>query len=314
MTEGAHSPPPSLGRAVGLAIAASFLWAMAIILVKMGLEDIPRLTFASLRYFVGAMALLIWRGARTGSVVPSVPRPLWRWLVALGVLMYGIVPATQFISLDLIDATAFNFIFQAGIPLVTALFAGVVLREPTSRFEWLGVVLVAVGMFIFYPAMPRGNELVGLILAAIAAFGIGSSNLLQRLVMRGQSISALDAALVPMALGSVGLFLVSRTVEPFPNLGGEQVVLILVLGVVNTALAFTMWNQAMRTLNALHSSIIASAQVIEVPILALIILGESLTAGRGAGSILVLGGILVVHFSKAAASRPATIDTHSRVG
>jgi len=230
------------------------------------------------------------------------------------VLLYGIVPATQFVSLDLIDATAFNFVFQAGIPLVTALFAGVALREPTSRFEWLGVALVAAGMFVFYPAMPRGDELIGVILAAVAAFGIGSSNLLQRLVMRGQSISALDAALVPMALGSIGLFFVSRTVEPFPDLGGTQILLILVLGMVNTALAFTMWNQAMRTLNALHSSIIASAQVIEVPILALIVLGESLTVGRGIGSILVLAGILAVHSSKAAVARLAVVDMRSRVG
>jgi len=314
MTQGAHSATPSLARAVGLAIAASFLWATAILLVKMGLEDIPRLTFASLRYLVCAVTLLIWRAVRTRSLAPAVPRSLWKWLFALGVLLYGIVPATQFVSLDLIDATAFNFVFQAGIPLVTALFAGVALREPTSRFEWLGVALVAAGMFVFYPAMPRGDELIGVILAAVAAFGIGSSNLLQRLVMRGQSISALDAALVPMALGSIGLFFVSRTVEPFPDLGGTQILLILVLGMVNTALAFTMWNQAMRTLNALHSSIIASAQVIEVPILALIVLGESLTVGRGIGSILVLAGILAVHSSKAAVARLAVVDMRSRVG
>ena len=88
-----------------------------------------------------------------------------------------------------------------------------------------------------------------------------------------------------------------------PDLGSEQVVLILFLGVVSTALAFTLWHQAMRTLNALHAGVIASGQMIEVPIFALVILGESLTAGRGFGSIIVLAGILVVHFSKAAAAR-----------
>ncbi|MCP3996411.1 MAG: DMT family transporter, partial [bacterium] len=246
MTKAAKSSPPSLARAVGLAIAASLLWATAIILVKLGLEDIPRLTFASMRYMVGALTLLIWRIVTTRSPVPRVPSSIWRWLLALGVLLYAIVPAAQFISLDLVDAVTFNFVFQAGIPLVTALLAGAVLKEPTSRFQWLGVVLVVFGIYLFYRVVPTGDEAVGLLLAGVAAVGISGANLLQRKVMKGQQITALDATLVPMTLGSVGLFGVAMIVEPFPTLGGEQVALILVLGVVNTALAFTLWHHAMR--------------------------------------------------------------------
>ncbi len=312
MTKAAKSSPPSLARAVGLAIAASLLWATAIILVKLGLEDIPRLTFASMRYMVGALTLLIWRTVTTRSPVPQVPSSIWRWLLALGVLLYAIVPAAQFISLDLVDAVTFNFVFQAGIPLVTALLAGAVLKEPTSRFQWLGVVLVVFGIYLFYRVVPTGDEAVGLLLAGVAAVGISGANLLQRKVMKGQQITALDATLVPMTLGSVGLFGVAMIVEPFPTLGGEQVALILVLGVVNTALAFTLWHHAMRTLNALHAGVIASGQVIEVPILALLFLGESLAADRGLGSLVVLAGILIVHFSKAALAQSGSRSSRER--
>ncbi|MDJ0663378.1 MAG: DMT family transporter [Acidimicrobiia bacterium] len=303
MSASAVGPAPTLTRAVGLAVAASLLWAAAIILIKLGLEDIPRLTFASLRYVVGAMTLLIWRTATRGRGLPRFTGTTWRWLVALAVLLYAVVPATQFISLDLVDAVTFNFVFQAGIPLVTALLAGAVLREPTSRWEWAGVAVVVIGIFMFYPAVPRGNEATGIIFAVVAAIGIGGSNLLQRIVMRSGEVAAVDAAVIPMTIGSLGLLLLALSVEPFPDLGVRQIVLILVLGVVNTALAFTLWHHAMRTLNALHAGIIASGQVVEVPILAWVILGESLTAGRGFGSIVVLAGILVVHFSKAAAAR-----------
>ena len=303
MTQRSEPSPPSLAKAVGLAVAASLLWALAIVLVKLGLEDIPRLTFASLRYLVGAVTLVVWRLATVRSGVPAVPRSMWRWLLALGVLLYGIVPASQFVSLDLMEAVTFNFIFQAGIPLMTALFAGLLLKEATSHWEWLGVLIVIVGVFMFYPAVPRGDEALGIVLAAIAAIGIGGSNVLQLKVMRGHQISAIDAALIPMTLGSVGLFVFAMIVEPFPDLGAEQVFLILLLGVVNTALAFTLWHHAMRTLKALHAGIIASAQVIEVPIFALVILGESLTTGRIVGSLVVLAGILVVHYSKAAVVR-----------
>lgn len=313
MSGPAAGPAPTLARAVGLAVAASLLWAAAIILIKLGLEDIPRLTFASLRYLVGAVTLLVWRTATRRRSLPRFTGTTWRWLIALAVLLYAVVPATQFISLDLVDAVTFNFIFQAGIPLVTALLAGAVLREPTSRWEWVGVGVVVVGIFMFYPAVPRGSEATGIIFAVVAAVGIGGSNLLQRIVMRSGEVAAVDAAVIPMTIGSLGLLVLALSVEPFPDLGLEQVVLILVLGVVNTALAFTLWHHAMRTLNALHAGIIASGQVVEVPILALVILGESLTAGRGFGSIVVLAGILVVHFSKAAAARSGR-EPAERVG
>ena len=292
-----------MARAVGYAVATSLLWAAAIVLVKLGLQDIPRLTFASMRYLVGALALLIYRGVSSKSFVPSANRSSWRWLIVLGVLLYGIVPAAQFISLDMVDAITFNFVFQAGIPLVTALLAGLFLKEATTRWEWFGIAVLIAGIFLFYPAVPHGNEAVGVALAVVAAAGVGGSNSVQRQVMRGGTISALDAALIPMIMGSVGLFVVARLVEPFPHLGWSQVALILALGVINTALAFTLWHMAMRSLNALHAGIIGSAQVIEVPIFAFFILGETMSIGRILGSLLVLAGILLVHLSKAASAR-----------
>jgi len=298
-------PRPSLARAVCYAIATSILWAGAIVLVKLGLKDIPRLTFASLRYLVGAVTLLVWRMIKSGTPIPRPDRSLWKWLIGLGILLYGVVPAAQFVSLDIVEAVTFNLVFQAGIPVITALLAGILLKEATSRWEWLGVAIVIGGVFLFYPKLPAGDEAFGILLAAIAAAGVGGSNALQRKIMRDGKITALDATVIPMTLGSVGLFVISRMVEPFPDLGWEQILLILVLGVVNTALAFTLWHMAMRTLNALHAGIIGSAQVVEVPVFAFVVLGESLTTGRIIGSVLVLAGILLVHFSKAAAARRA---------
>jgi drug/metabolite transporter (DMT)-like permease len=290
-----------------LAVAASLLWASSIVLVKLGLEDLPPLTFASLRYLVGAATLLGWRLARRGTRGPRIDGRTARWLLVLGVVLYAAVPAAQFVGLDRVEAVVFNFVFQAGIPLVLALAAGVVLREPTSRFEWFGVALVIAGVYVFYPAWPATSELAGAGFALAAAVGIGVSNLIQRLVMRSGSIDALDATLLPMGLGSLLLAGYAVAVEPFPTLRVGEVVLVLVLGVVNTALAFTLWHRAMATLAALHAGIIASAQIVEVPILAIVILGESLTTGRIVGSLVVLAGILAVHISKASAASPATV-------
>ncbi len=302
-SEAPRVPTPAI--AVALAILASFLWATSFIYIKIGLEDIPPLTFAALRYVIGALALMLFRLSRPQPMAPRLDaRSSWL-LVSLGILLYALIPAFMFLGLDRAEAVTFNFVFQAGIPLTLALTAGYILKEATSWWEWVGVGIVVVGMYVFFPAIPAGDEAVGVALAAIAAISIGASNLIQRRLMRSGRISSLDATMMPMALGSGLLLVYALAVEDFPTIDGKAIVLLLVLGVVNTAFAFTIWHSAMKTLNALHAGVIASAQIVEVAVLAWWFLGESLTGGRIVGSAIVLAGIVVVHVSKANAARRA---------
>ncbi len=287
-----------------LAVLASFLWATSFIYIKIGLEDLPPLTFASLRYLIGAVALWMFRLGRPPEARRLDARTSFQ-LVVLGILLYAMIPAFIFLGLDRAEAVTFNFVFQAGIPLVLALTAGYLLKEATSWWEWSGVGIVVAGMYVFFPAVPSGDEAIGVMLAATAAIAIGASNLIQRRIMRAGVISSLDATMLPMALGSVLLLGFALVVEDFPTIDADAIVLLLVLGIVNTAFAFTIWHSAMKTLNALHAGVIASAQIVEVAVLAWWFLGESLTTARIVGSIVVLAGIVVVHVSKARAARSA---------
>jgi drug/metabolite transporter (DMT)-like permease len=297
------SAPPTTFVAVTLAVLASFLWATSFIYIKIGLEDMPPLTFAALRYVIGAIALAMFRLGRPPATDRRLDAKTAWLLVALGLLLYALIPAFMFLGLDRAEAVSFNFVFQAGIPLMLAVTAGYILKEATSWWEWVGVAIVIGGTYVFFPALPTGDELIGVVLAAIAAISIGASNLIQRRVMRSGRISSIDATMLPMGLGSVLLLLYALVVEDFPTLDGTSIVLLLVLGVINTAFAFTIWHSAMMTLNALHAGVIASAQIVEVAVLAWWFLGENLGAGRIAGSVIVVAGIVVVHVSKARAAR-----------
>ena len=67
-------------RAVLQALFVTFLWSTSWILIKIGLGDIPALTFAGLRYSLAFLLLLVY--AR--SALRRVPRALWGRLIALG--------------------------------------------------------------------------------------------------------------------------------------------------------------------------------------------------------------------------------------
>ncbi|HDL42271.1 MAG TPA: DMT family transporter [Actinobacteria bacterium] len=303
---------PSTTRSVALAVGAAGLWGLALVLVKLGLRDVPPLTLAAARYVLGALTLLSFRALRRRDVAVLGGVIRNKSVIALGALLYAAVPAAQFVAIDRIEAGTFNFVFQAGIPLILAFTAGFVLHEHTTLREWLGVAFVVAGVYAFYPSAPSGPELAGALLAVAAAAGIGASNLIQRRVMQTPGTSSLDVTFVSMAIGAVLLTLFAFVVEGTPRLSASMVALVVFLGVVTTALAFTMWHEAMRGLKALHAGIIASGQIFEVPILAVVILGESFTYRQWLGSAIVLVGILVVQTSRHLQNPTAPLTT--RVG
>ncbi len=257
--------------------------------------------------------LALYRGTRRPARTAPIAPATWLLLVALGLVLYATVPAVMFLGIDRVDVVTYNFVFQGGIPLLLALSTGVVLREETSWWEWGGVAVVVAGTYLFFfgSSAPGAaghtlrTEGLGISLAALVALGIATSNLLQRHIMRPGRVSSLDAAMIPMGLGSLTLLAVALTVESFPPLDALTVLLLLTLGIVNTAFAFTIWHSAMRTLTALHAGIIGSSQLVVGAVLAWLFLDEALPARRVLGSLVVLAGILTVHLSQATARRKA---------
>lgn len=70
--------------------------------------------------------------------------------------------------------------------------------------------------------------------------------------------------------------------------------IIFWLAVVNTAIAFTLWNKSLQTLIAVESSIINSTMLPQIAILAWVFLGEALNLRQILGLGLVTIGIIIV--------------------
>jgi drug/metabolite transporter (DMT)-like permease len=117
---------------------------------------------------------------------------------------------------------------------------------------------------------------------------------LTRYVMRDSALPAQDVTMITVGIGSVLLLAVGLAVEPAPTISGESLALLLWLGIPNTALAFTLWNFASRTLHALEAGVIATAQVIEVTLLAWWLLDEPLTPTRLIAALIIVAGVILV--------------------
>ncbi len=169
------------------------------------------------------------------------------------------------------------------------------IKEIPSRLQWFGVLLFIVGILTyFFPVSLSEDQSLGLIVMTIGVFANSSSAVLGRSINRKGNINPLVVTVVSMGMGSAILLATGITVQGFPSISFENVLYLLWLAIINTALAFTVWNYTLRTLTAMESSIINGTMLIQIAVLAGIFLAETISVKEISGMLIAaLGAVLV---------------------
>jgi drug/metabolite transporter (DMT)-like permease len=179
--------------------------------------------------------------------------------------------------------------------ILVALLGILLLRERPTFLQWAGVALYLAGVLsYFYPLSLPGDEVVGLIVASVGVLANALSSILGRSINRSGAVDPMAVTVVSMGSGAVVLLVTGLAMQGLPRLKLVHWALILWLAVVNSALAFTLWNRTLRTLSAMESSIINNTMLVQIALLAWLFLGESLTWRQAAGMVLVAAGTLIV--------------------
>jgi drug/metabolite transporter (DMT)-like permease len=285
---------PHLG-AVLQALLVTFLWSTSWVLIKIGLEDIPALTFAGLRYSLAFLCLLPL-GLRPAHLRPLRGLSARRWarLIILGFLFYAVTQGAQFLGLAYLPAVTVSLLLNF-TTIVVALLGIFLLTERPTALQWSGVFLNIVGIVIyFYPVAIPAGQIIGLIVVAVGVLANAGSSILGRRINRVGDIPPLTVTMVSMGVGAVMLLATGILTQGLPSLGPINWAIIGWLAVVNTAFGFTLWNHTLRTLSAMASSIINSTMLVQIAVLAWLFLGEHLTWQEGIGMVLAGLGALIV--------------------
>jgi drug/metabolite transporter (DMT)-like permease len=293
---------PPIGRrisphsaAVLQALFVAFLWATSWVLIKIGLRDMPPLPFAGLRYALAFLLLLPLAFHRpVRRQIRRLRGRQWLELGLLGLLLYSLTQGAQFYALDLLPAVTVNLLLSFSTVAV-ALLGVAWLRELPSRRQWIGVVLALLGaLFYFHPLTIPGGQAAGYLAAATGVLANAAASILGRRVNRRADLSPLSVTVVSMGIGSIVLLAVGMLTQPLPPLSLRAWLIIGWLALVNTAFAFTLWNHTLRTLSAVESSVINGTLLIQIPILAVIFLGETVRPLQAVALLAAaLGTVLV---------------------
>lgn len=288
--------PPSRLTAIVLGFAVAFIWSTSWVLIKIGLKDIPSLTFAGLRYFVGFLCLVPFLlDPKVRAQIKGFSRAVWVLVILMGVVTYFIAQGAQFISLDYLPATTLSLILNLTSLFVTftAIF---MIKESPTWVQWLGLAINLMGVIIFfYPDGFQGSSPIGFIFALLCLAANVFGTLIGRKVNKAGRVNPLPVTLVSMGIGSVLMLVTGISFQGLPPLSTESIVIILILGVVNTAFTFTIWNYTLQVLSAMESSIINGTMMVWIAILAWLFLGERQGLAGIIGLVLSFVGAVIVN-------------------
>lgn len=282
-------------RALLQALLVVVIWSASWVLIKIGLEDIPALTFAGLRYILASAILCLVAAADqpTRAAIRRFSRRDWLHVTVLGIIWYAVAQGAQFAALDLLPPVTLSLILTF-TPAIVLVIAALALNERPTLLQIIGVLVFLVGAGVYFGLELPAAQTVGLLIGVLCLLSNAVSGVMARALNRDGRIPPLALTTVSMAIGSVFLLGAGLLVEPIPPLSPQSILIIAWLASVHTALTYVLWNRSLRHLTALESSLVGNLMLVFIAALAWIFLSESLDGRQLSGLVIATIGIVVV--------------------
>jgi drug/metabolite transporter (DMT)-like permease len=188
-------------------------------------------------------------------------------------------------------------------PVWVALLAPRLLKVPTERVVFWALAIAVSGLaVILAPSFAGGGvqlSAIGITAGLLAGLGYTGFQLLVKGLTRevpSVSIVTFESCADALILLPLALW---QSVGSGYSLTGRDLIAVLVLGVVCTAVAYTMWVEGMARVKVQHSSILGFLTPVAAPVYALVLLGQEISLWTVVGGVLILAaGILVVLYGR----------------
>ena len=271
------------------ALLTTIIWGSSFVVAKFGLRTIGPITLAGLRYFLAFLLLspfLLVRLRRNGW--PD--RGTLRQLALLGIAAYLIGNGALFIALQFVPATLVSFMMSLG-PIFILIGSLLWLKETPTRLQVTGLLVSLGGMALFFLPGLQAGAVRGLVILAVGTLAFAAFGLMGRAMARERRVDSLTLTAVPLAIGGGALLIVGWAVEGLPNVTLEGAGIVGWLALVNTAIAYLIYNHALQRLTALQMNLILNLSPFVTACLAYLLLGERLTWVQGIGMLVATIGV-----------------------
>lgn len=300
-------------RADSLLLAAAVLWGCAFAFQRQAAEELSTYSIIAIRFALGAICLLplVLNSLRRNPACPQPAVP--RWIIWGGTILAGAVlfAGASFQQWGLEDTSAGKAGFITGLYVVMVPLLGLLRMQRPGWGCWAGVTFSVVGLYFlsvsgemtFAPG--DAKVLIGAVIWALH---------IQMLGWLSPRCNVLHLAFGQYAvcgiLGLAGMVMTGQfpAIEAISSCLGS----LLYLGVVSTALGFTLQALGQKEAPATHAAIIMSLEAVFAALAGWCVLSERLAPRELLGCALMMTGMLVSQLlrrkMKTPSSQPALAE------
>ena len=294
-----------------VAIVAAFVtlcvvWSSTWLAIKIGLRDLPPISYAGIRFVIAIVALLTVSIGRA-RLLPR-PRAEYIILAFTGVLMFSVNYGLLFWG-ELHVSSGLAAVLQATIPIFGLIFAHLMLPDEPMHWQRLsGAFLAVAGVAVICARLLNFNGMMafwGGLGIVVGAAGAAYSNVLlkQRPIQLGPAM----IAAWQMIFGTVPLLVLGWMLEGNPirfHWTTMSIFCLLYLAIIGSALTFLLLYWLLPQMQATNLQTVSLITPPGAVMLGWLLGGETFPLWSLLGAGLVLAGVWII-FRKAGPDRVA---------
>ena len=255
-------------------IIAALMWSLGGLFIK--LVDLNPMAITGIRSLGAAVVLLIYI---------KKPKLYWNRYFFSGVLAYSMMVILYVISMRL--TTAANAIFlEFTAPIYVVAFGYFLLNERINRFDIFAMVIIFLGMRLFFMDELSLYGFWGNILALLAGVCLA----LVTVLIRKEKESAFEIVFFGNALTTI--ICLPFIIQGFSSTTQVDWFIIFGLGIFQLGIPYLLYTTALKYVSALDAILVGMLEPVFNPIWVYIFVGEAMGEWAFVGAALVIIGTL----------------------
>ena len=282
------------------ALFAVVIWGATFVATKIALTEVSPATIVWIRFGIGVLILGVTVLARKQFAVPE--KSEWAYFALLGFLGVTFHQWLQATGLQTARASTTAWIV-ATIPVFTALFGWLFLKEKMGWLRVSGIAIAALGVLLivsdgdFRALFTGGAGTKGDMLILISSVNWAVYTILSRreLARHPAARMMFYVMLLGWLLTCVWIFGFGPGLGEIHNLDSKGWLAIIALGVFGSGLAYIAWYDALREIPASQLGVFINIEPLVTTLLAAPMLNEKITLITLLGGAIIIFGVWLVN-------------------
>ena len=281
-------------------------WGSLYVVSKFALEKVPVVTVLCLRYFIAGITLCLINKNRKKK---RIERKDIKYVVFIGVAGYFLSVGAQLLGIELSDASMASLVNSMN-PIAIMIFAAIILKEKLTVKKVISVILAVIGVYIIIGDVKGSGEMLGILFSVFSVISWAFVSIMVKRITQKYDSSIITTYCMFIAAACTCPFsIIEVATKTNIQFDWTAIISLLYMGIICTALAYTLWNKSLSIIEAGTCSLFYPLQPMVSVLLGMIFLGEKINMNFIFGAVLIIGGALFSIVEKKNYNAKSQLDT-----